>query len=163
MIYNKSHPGSYVSALVLRTNAGGELAVEAGNGTQGFASVVVDGCPLPAGTETKITIQNSDNSSNTGLYDIVTLRRTDVRTLVIQHAGVYSVIIQNSAGFVNIVNLQVDDWARLVNSVQSHGLLGQTWRAYNQGEQVRYVEGVVDDYLLTDMDSCDDVYNLFKC
>ena len=151
-----SHPGSYVSAVALHTNADGRLLVEAGGAAQGFASVLVDGAQLAVGGEAVLAISNTSHS-------LVTIRRSDVRTISIEHAGVYSLTLQNSASFVNIVSLQVDDWPQLTSSVQSSGLLGQTWRPYRAGKQVRCIEGAVDDYLLSDMHACDDVYNRHQC
>jgi hypothetical protein len=43
---------------------------------------------------------------------------------------------------VTLVSVTVRDW----NSLSSHGLLGQTWRTDQHGNEVKEVEGWVDDY-----------------
>ena len=91
---------------------------------------------------------------------------TSLRSLTIRHAGLYTLELENSDGFLNIARLSVSSWARLVRDVQSHGLIGQTWRSSGAvGEQVAEVEGRVDDYVEADgqLLGCNTKYNRFAC
>ena len=154
-----SHAGSYISALSLQTSSLSSLLVEAGSGRHGFAAVLLDNSPLQVGDKAALRVDNGGHENN------MTVTWLDVRTVLIEHAGVYTMRLQNSAGFLNLVELSVDSWSRLTTDVQSHGLLGQTWRLYNKGEDVKAIEGRIDDYLLArnDMFGCDDVYSKFEC
>ena len=155
-----SHAGSYVSALSLQTNLHSRLLLEAGAARQGFASVLVDGSPIQVGANTTLRIDRGSSDFSTAIISLV-----NERTVIISHAGVFAIKVQNSAGFLNILELTVDSWHRLSSEVQSHGLLGQTWRLYSKGEDVRDVEGRIDDYQLAngDMFGCDAMYTKFEC
>ena len=52
---------------------------------------------------------------------------------------------------------------RLTTKVQSHGLIGQTWRRDQQGADVKAVEGRIDDYAdeANELFGCSVVYNRF--
>ena len=131
-----SHAGSYLSAVSVRLADGHTLVVRAGGARQGFASVQVDG-------STALTV-----GSNITLPSGMTVSYDSMRVLTVYDAGLYHVTLQNSDGFVNLLSLQVSNWSRLVDEVQSHGLIGQTWQAGTRGAQVRYVEGLVDEYVV---------------
>jgi hypothetical protein len=58
-------------------------------------------------------------------------------------AGNFAFKLHNSDRFINLAGVTVLNWAAL----DSHGLLGQTWRApVVRDEDVREVEGRIDDY-----------------
>ena len=90
-----------------------------------------------------------------------------VRSVRIVHAGLYSLVVENSDGFLNILSLSVSSLHALSSRVRSHGLIGQTWRAAAEvkGSEVREVEGFVDDYAEAsgDMLGCDFVFNKHSC
>ena len=152
-----SHPGSYLSSVAVRTSAGDTLVVVAGKADSGFALVTLNNRSLAI---------SSSNSAGAGGLSV---EYDSLRTLTIRHAGLYALRLENSDGFVNILRLSVSDWSRLVQQVQSHGLIGQTWRseadgAQRRGEEVAAVEGRVDDYVLQggDLLGTDFVYNQFE-
>jgi hypothetical protein len=78
---------------------------------------------------------------------------------------VYSLTLQNSDGFINIISLTVSSMSRLSSDIQSHGLSGQTWRNDQRGAEVRSIDGYIDDYIVlgADMIGCNTVYNKFDC
>jgi hypothetical protein len=89
----------------------------------------------------------------------------DVRLLTISAAGLYSLTVENSDGFLNILSLSVSDMGRMQREVRSHGLIGQSWKAGIRGREVSEVEGVVDDYAESsgDLLGCGFVFNQFSC
>ena len=74
----------------------------------------------------------------------------DLRTVRIEHAGLYSLVVQNSDHFLTLLSLTVSSMTALTDDVRSHGLIGQTWRADQHGAEVAEVDGYVDDYVLLD-------------
>ena len=125
-----SHPGSYFGALALRTTSGHRLLINAGAASQGL-TLTIDDAPLTSSTtapDLSVTVVNSHR--------------------VVVQAGVYRLTVENSDGFLNLVQAQVLDWQALKRDVQSHGLLGQTWQS--RGAQA--IEGAVDDYAEGDND-----------
>ena len=153
-----SHPGSYLGELALHTAVGDNVLIAAGAAETGFSSVRVNGKTLLSGDSVAL------GSAAVGLQPL-TVDRPDIRTVTIAHAGLYTLTVENSDGFVNILALHVDHFQSLVHEVQSHGLLGQTWRSDQTGAEVKAVEGHIDDYVISegDMQGCDFVYNKFKC
>ena len=95
----------------------------------------------------------------------LTIQYIDMRTVRITGAGLFSLTVQCSDGFVNIVSLEVASMPRLTQEVRSHGLIGQTWKRDRRGAEVREVEGFVDDYAEANNDlfGCEFVYNRFSC
>jgi hypothetical protein len=74
---------------------------------------------------------------------------------------VCTLLVENSDGFLNMLRVEVSDWRRLEQDVQSHGLLGQTWRRRQSG----HIEGEVDDYAVghNDLLGCSFLFNQFTC
>jgi len=67
--------------------------------------------------------------------------------------SLWSMKIDSSDYFLNLASVSVTSWSTLINKVQSHGLLGQTWkllRGNERGEEVSEIVGRVDDYLEID-------------
>jgi hypothetical protein len=136
-----SHPGSYLSALAVQTVDGHRVLIQSGKARQGFQSVTVNGQQLTVGDS--VTPRQRKDSE----VEPLTVELLSVRRCRIAHAGLYSMEVENSDGFVNIVSLTVSDWSRLRSDVQSHGLVGQTWRRGGvEGKEVKVVEGWIDDY-----------------
>ena len=168
-----THPGSYLSELALVTNGGDVVRVVAGKALTGFAAVEVSSGTMEESSHTTTTVLAvGDSASMTvldedGIPSTATITYTTLRTLTISHAGLYSLTVQNSDGFLNILQLTVSSMQRLGTHTQSHGLIGQTWRAASavKGSEVREVEGRVDDYAEAsgDMMGCGFVYNRFQC
>ena len=127
-------PGSYMSSLALHTTSGDHrVYIRAGAAREGFRYLTVDGRPLRRG-------------SNVTLTGGLTVSYVGLRTARITSAGLYSLDVENSDGFVNLVAVTVSNWQALTRRVQSHGLIGQTWRDYREGREVSALEGVIDDY-----------------
>lgn len=133
-----SHPGSYLTALSVRTRTGA-LNFTAGPALSGFSHIAVEGS---AQAELQVGEQRAVGE--------MTVQYRDLRTVVVRGAGLFELEVQNSDGFLNLVRVDVSDWAQLTGAVQSHGLLGNTWREDVKGDEVREVQGVVDDYVLED-------------
>ena len=153
-----SHPGSYLSELAVRTAAGDSVVVVAGAAEHGFVSVTVNGVTMSVGEMTSLhrAVPN---------LDALSISYSGVRSVTIANAGLYTLVVENSDGFVNLLRLEVTSVRELRETVQSHGLLGQTWRRHHNGKDVRAVEGYVDDYVVSDggMLGCDFVYKKFDC
>ena len=99
-------------------------------------------------------IDNKDSniiSMNISISSDTTLTITSQHTLFLS-SGLYTLHISNSDGFLNLDTVIVNDWNRLITSIQSHGLLGQTWKKqpYSKNNEVREIEGMVDDYAESD-------------
>ena len=65
--------------------------------------------------------------------------------------GHFALRLDSIDGFVNIAALELLPAAR-VSILRSHGLLGQTWSEKRHKGPLPDIEGVVDDYALTDND-----------
>lgn len=143
-----SHPGSYLSNLALQTAHGDRLLVQSGGALMGFSTVTFNHRPMMVGD----TVTGRAN---------LTIRYINLRSLRIDHAGLWSVTLENSDGFLNLLSLSVSSWTELTTRRQSHGLIGQTWRRDQRGMDVREVEGTVDDYaeLTNDEFGCGVVYD----
>jgi hypothetical protein len=100
-------------------------------------------------TTTTITIQGKQGQ------DQMQLQIIDKYHIHIK-AGIFTFNIENSDKFINILSVSVQqdkDRARLRNQLQSHGILGQTWRVLKgnrRGRQIPEIEGVVEDYANSD-------------
>ena len=109
--------------------------ISAGPANTGFTQLSVNGNDMSVG-ESSVTIVYTS---------------THEATLM---AGPYTIVIENVDGFVNFrsVSVSAESWTRL----QSHGLLGQTWRHQVYGGKVPYIQGEVDDYVVAE----DDVFGV---
>ena len=159
-----THRGSYLSSLAVRTSGGGSVALHSGPARSGFDSVVVsvvghDSRVLLIGETATVAALDGADTYN------MTISFTTLRTVHIDHAGLYSLTVENSDHFLNIIQLSVNNMRRLQTEVQSHGLIGQTWNAHTKGEEVAAVAGVVDDYVESsgDLLGCAFVNNKFEC
>lgn len=148
-----SHRGSYLAAVSVRLADGSTVMVEAGGASEGFADVII-------GSDQTLSVGSNVTIGSGGM----TISYTDIRHITISHAGLYTLTLQNSDQFINILALEVGDRTRLRNDIQSHGLIGQTWRAGIKGKQVKEVEGMVDDYVVEGgLMGCEFVYSHMGC
>jgi len=144
-----SHPGSYLTAIALQQQVDGQLLqvlLIAGSATNGFELVQLNGKPQSVGTN--VTIDRS-----------FTFSFIDSHYVTI-HTPMFDYYIENSDMFVNqnvVVNVPL-------NRLQTHGLLGQTWRSKLYNSTLKYIEGEVDDYVILDDDifGSNFVYNAFS-
>ena len=161
-----THPGSYMSELAVRSSGGQAIVIKSGPAARGFLSVAVVSASgststreLSVGESAVLLVVDGLDTYN------CTVTFTSLRTIAIERAGLYSLAVENSDRFLNLLRLDVSSTRELRESVQSHGLIGQTWRADQKGTEVRAVEGAVDDYAegSGDMLGCDFVYDRFGC
>lgn len=142
-----AHKGSYLDNLAIVNNAGAKILVQSGPADTGIALVEVNG--------KQISVGDSVEFGKEGVYYNSTHEVT-------VNAGVFSITIENSDGFVNLraINVKAEDWAQL-KSDDTHGLLGQTWR---KTSSKKVIEGRVDDYLIESSDLFDSefMYNRFQ-
>ncbi|MCJ1296781.1 hypothetical protein MMC34_008348 [Xylographa carneopallida] len=164
-----THPGSYLSELALRTSGGDYVRLVAGKAQQGFA-VVELGSTNSSSSRRVLSVGDTATLSvldEAGAATTATVSYDGLRSVRISHAGLYTLVVENSDGFLNILSLAVSSMHALATRVHSHGLIGQTWRAAAEvkGSEVREVEGYVDDYTEAggDMLGCDFVYNKHAC
>ena len=140
-----THPGTYLTQVGLLTAAGDAVTVSAGAGLHGFDALLINGQDILASTNDSavwpITLLSAD-----GTLPALSVHLLDRRTLAIANAGLYSLTLENSDGFLNILRLAVSSMPRLIREVQSHGLIGQTWQRRTDGVEVAVLEGRVDDY-----------------
>ena len=165
-----THPGSYLSELALRTSGGEYVRLVAGKAQQGFAVVELGSTDssntsrrvLSVGDTATLSVLDEASAATTA-----TVSYDGLRSVRLSHAGLYSLVVENSDGFLNLLSLSVRSMHALSTRVHSHGLIGQTWRAAAEvkGSEVREVEGYVDDYAEAgaDMLGCDFVSNKHKC
>lgn len=128
-----THPGSYFGEVGVQTSTGDRILVRAGTAEDGLELVDVNGLQLiPGKNYTFSTFNISCHVDGYGL------------TL---NLGVYTLHIESSDAFLNILSVVVSDWHLLTTQLQPHGLLGQTWksRKHNHGS-ANVLEGKVDDY-----------------
>jgi len=123
----------------------------------------VGGRPLPLLSAAGERATLSDESGHHALLKFENLRRVSL-----WDAGLFSFTLENSDGFLNLLSLNVNDWEKLTETVQSHGLLGQTWRkagTFKAAKELAFVEGIIDDYAEEDnsITGCKFLYNQFQC
>jgi len=141
-----SHPGSYLSELGLKTVGGDRLLIAAGEGDKGFASVSLNGNTLSVSSERAL-----ENGGSVSYFSSHEARFA---------SGPFIITIENIDGFVNLRTVKV---APTSKSLQSHGLLGQTWNTKKYSGKVKDIEGEVDDYVVIsdDLFGDDFVFNKF--
>ena len=159
-----THPGTYLTQLGLLTAASDTVVVTAGAGLHGFQALLVNGEDVLVSTNAS-AVWPATLRSVDGTLPALSIRLFDRRTLAIDNAGLYSLTLQNSDGFLNIVSLTVSSMSRLARQVQSHGLIGQTWQRRTDGAEVAVLEGRVDDYVEVNeaLLGCAFVFNKFHC
>lgn len=149
-----SHDGSYLSDLGLKTSGGDRLYIESGRADEGFTQVLINDEPMTVGDMAELIF---DNTNRVGYVHFVTTHE------IVFEASLFTIEVESSDEFLNLRSVAVDedDWS----SLKSHGLLGQTWRhkVYERNE-VKYVAGHVDDYIIEEDDVFGDrfVYNRFQ-
>lgn len=145
-----SHPGSYFAEIALKTSNGDHVSIIGGAYNQGFHSVVINGRQMKHNNS---LIQGLDSSLELLFIDSFHIKLS-VNQWIIE--------IDNSDEFINLSNVIIKDWYKLIHTIQPHGLLGQTWRS-NSNKNQKVTEGKVDDYLIESKDiyGTDFMYNLF--
>ena len=159
-----THPGLYLSAVGLRTAAGDTLTVNAGEGPQGFDALIINGQRTQMATAEAAKWPISLSSADSTLPPL-TIRRVDQRTLTIANAGLYTLTLQSSDSLLNVVGLQVGSMSRLTDTIQSHGLIGQTWQLRTDGVEVAAIEGRMEEYMEQrgELLGCAFAFNKFDC
>ena len=144
-----SHPGSYLGEIGIKTASGDRLRIVSGPFDQGFAAVELNGVPMKVDQTSQLPCPDGDSPG------FVTLNSTYIVTV---QAGNYLIEFENSDMFLN-QKVHVTNWKTL----NSHGLLGQTWRKKTYPNPIKHVEGAVDDYVVKGKDLFGDqfLYNLF--
>ena len=159
-----THPGSYLTAIGIRTAGGDTVVLTAGKAADGFDSLVVNDQRIATfaadTTKWSMTLSRADPT-----LPPLTIHRINSRTFTLTNAGLYTLTLQNSDSFINILRVAVSSMTRLVHSERSHGLIGQTWQHRTDGLDVAEVEGRVDDYVEADGDllGCAFLFNKFDC
>jgi hypothetical protein len=143
-----SHPGSYLGELSFQQVVDGKIhagLVTAGSAKDGFSAIQMDGHALKVGD----TI-----TYGTFSLSYISTHRVKFET---EH---FSFDLSNSDYFVN----QAVRVKTSLNRLTSHGLLGQTHSNKVYATATRYIEGNVDDYIISDNDIFGDdfVYNQFQ-
>jgi len=143
-----SHSGSYLGEMSFQQRVDGQVHqafVRAGDAKKGFGAIELDGKSLKVG-----------DTYTFGTFGITvkTSHRVQIRT------ETFSFELSNSDMFIN----QAVKTLVPLSKLQSHGLLGQTHAARVYSTAVRYIEGVVDDYVITDNNifGTEFVYNKFQ-
>lgn len=126
-----SHPGSYLGELALMTSAGDHVIITAGSADSGFRRVLVNNVDL---------ISTSDSSGNVINDQSLSIAILDSHHITIK-CSLWTLNLDNSDHFLNLASVHVSAWSRLIQSVQPHGLLGQTWNW-----RTNHIEGHVEDY-----------------
>jgi len=168
-----SHPGSYFGQLSFITNNGDQIMIQAGNGNEGFNKIMINNetiitekkekFPITITGHAKVNNNVDNNTQHCSSPFIMTLH--DFHHLSLSYS-LWTMEIDNSDMFLNLASVSVSSWSTLVQSVQPHGLLGQTWRILrgnDRGEEVSSIVGRVDDYLEAnnDMYGVSTLYNKF--
>ena len=172
-----SHPGSYFGLLSFMTRNGDQIMIQAGNGQQGFHQIIINNQTIISSSATSspttsLSSTTNDKKENADVqFPIIitghaaanannkinaqhcsqpfTMIISDRHHLSLNYS-IWSMTIDNSDMFLNLASVRVSSWSTLINKIQSHGLLGQTWKVLkgnDRGEQVSEIVGLVDDYL----------------
>jgi len=128
-----SHDGSYLSEVAARVKMTGEaVRALAGNASQGFSLVEVNGAPL-----------TTSGSTATGSVQLLSTHELAIT------AGSFRIVLESVDSFVNLRSVEP---TVPVAQLHSHGLLGQTWSSARYQSTLKVIEGEVDDYVLADDD-----------
>ena len=143
-----SHPGSYLGEMAFQAVVDGRVhraLLVAGDASQGFAQVEMDGAVLAVGD-----VRSAGVNFSVAVKDGWTVR------VVTAH---FAFTLRSSDRFIN----QAVQARVALAELESHGLLGQTWRQRLYPTSIRYIEGKVDDYLVEsdDVFGTDFMYNQF--
>lgn len=142
-----SHAGTYLAQIGLQTATGDHIYVEAGPYNVGFKNVSVNGEPVKIGASAlDYSVQHSHSH-------IVTVRLAQ-----------FTFTFTNSDDFLN-QQVSLNDPSS-IDSVQAHGLIGQTVSGKEYKGKFTYIQGTPTDYMLDDepeaLWSTQYKFNLFK-
>lgn len=144
-----SHAGTYLGQIALQTAAGDHIFLEAGDYQSGFRNVSVNGQQVKVGASAlDYTVQHSHSH-------IVTVKMSQ-----------FSYTFTNSDMFIN-QEVSLND-PSAIDSVQAHGMLGQTVSGKVYSGKFKHIAGTPTDYMLPEEDikeamwSTQYKYNLFN-
>lgn len=137
-----THPGSYLGEIGVKTCNDDRIFIRSGGAKQGFLSVQFNGAELEQDEVINLNMNcgtaNGTTVDDEGFYVV----RNSSHLVTIKSSN-FLFQIENSDHFVNYM-VKVIDWEALPGT---HGLLGQTYRKPTKpGQQVKEIEGRVDDY-----------------
>ena len=118
------HAGTYFGVLAIVTREGDRLRVTAGGVDEGFHDITLNDRSVlltPAADEAAIAPSSTSSGS-------IVVRPLSSHSVVVT-AGLYELRIDSVDLYVDVAEVVVSDWARLVEEVQPEGLLGRTWNA----------------------------------
>ena len=122
-----SHAGSYLTEIGIKTADGGTVRIVAGAPSKGFQSVEINGRMLAE-------------------KDEAIVRRVSTHELLVR-VGDWTLELENIDEFVNIRSAQLRA-DRFSSDYRRHGLLGQTVVNKRYNNQLKVIEGEVDDYVI---------------
>ncbi len=148
-IFSRTHNGTFLTQLGIRTSFGDLIFIEAGTDEEGFRKVIVNNQILSFSTSNHVSITLD---SLTAELDYI---RSDYIKIHVNKE--FTMLIENADEFLNIVSL-------VTHTTKGSGLLGATHRRHNFDTPLRVVPGIIDDYLIPDNDIFGDdfVFNRFK-
>jgi len=138
-----SHPGSYISTLgfMIRQTNGQVITVQvvAGDAAKGFAAVTVQ----------NVSMSLSPAFHSLSIDQSVTLTIVDSHHLTLSTPS-FIFSIDSSDDFLNQKIQPTSSLSRMARD-EYHGIIGQTMmnKIYPRN-QVKYLEGIIDDYLITE-------------
>ena len=143
-----SHPGSYMGEMSFQQRVEGQLhaiLLTAGSAKRGFSMVQMDGKALKVGDKVSF-----------GTFSLAMLTSHKVAV----QSDNFEFDLTNSDLFIN---QQLRSRVAL-SKLSSHGLLGQTHSTKSHNSPLKFIEGVVDDYVIADSDIFGDdfLYNQFQ-
>jgi hypothetical protein len=146
-----THAGTYLGTLGFKTVAGDRIKVIAGTCTDGIKSVTLNGKALTIGPVHQLAAVEGHKQS---------VQYKDAFTLVLKFAEV-DITLTNSDMFFN---QGVEMTAFGESQLETHGLLGQTWRerTYVTNGVRRVYEGTSTDYLVQEEDVFGDDFTFNK-
>ncbi len=147
-----THPGSYLGSIGLMTSYGDMVKVVSGPAAHGFSIVAVNGKSLKVGSSSPIQLLDVEIP-----IGFVVLNSTHEMTIRI---GPYYFVFENSDSFLNMRVFNID--SSYMDMIQAHGLIGQTWQNKMYASSLRYIEGDVEDYVVSSLFSYDSVFNRFN-
>lgn len=126
-----THPGNYITALGIKANET-RYHLIAGRADEGFDFLPDE--------------RHMERISNTELTF---------------HVPPFTLVVENVDNFMNLRSLRVDKGQ--FSKLKSHGLIGQTWRsrALEPKGDIPYIDGDVDDYVVSDVFGDDFVFNRY--
>ena len=134
------HPGTYFGVIGIVTRDGGQLRITAGEVHEGFHGLALNDFSLlsaenaSAVPDGEVAVSASHSSSPS-----IQVRLVSPRSVMVS-AGLYRILIENVDLYVDVSEVTVTSWDRLVNEVRPDGLIGHTWNcsvmAVHDGDDV---------------------------